>query len=208
MLRPRFPVVLLTLCLGGMLPAGVGGQEPLALEAREDDGGVRASLGPVVTQPGIRSSLDAGLPVRIEVVVELWRDRFIDRQVGRQEWRASVLYDPLERRYRILVGDDEARFTSSAEEAEALLSQSLRVELGPREPGRYYYLGRIQVETLSLSDLDELRRWLQGDLAPAMEGEGRVSSALGRGLQRILVRALGLPAERYQARTRTFRHRD
>ncbi len=206
--RFRFPVLFLTLCLGGTLPAGVGGQAPLALEAGEDGGGVRASLGPVVTQPGIRSSLDAGLPVRIEVVVELWRDRFIDRQVGRQEWRASVLYDPLERRYRILVGDEDARFTSSVEEAEALLSQSLRVELGPPEPGRYYSLGRIHVETLSLSDLDELRRWLQGDLAPAMEGEGGVSSALGRGLQRILVRALGLPAERYQARTRTFRHRD
>jgi len=56
-----------------------------------------------------------------------------------------------------------------------------------------------------VSDLDELRRWLRGDLGAAV-GEGEeVGSALGRGFRRLLVRALGLPVQRYQARTPTFR---
>ena len=43
--------------------------------------------------------------------------------------------------------------------------------LKPREQGRYYYLGQVQVETLSLTDLEELQRWLHGDLAPAVKGD-------------------------------------
>lgn len=177
---------------------------PLTLEARADDGGVTATLGPVLVPRGIRSSLEAGLPVRIRVVVELWRDRFFDEQVGRTEWRASVQHDPLEGTYRIQTAEEVARSVTSVEEAGALLSGLMDVPLRPTRPGRYYYLARVEVETLSLSDLDELRRWLQGDVAPAVEGEGGVGSALGRGLQRLLIRVLGLPAERYQARSRTF----
>jgi hypothetical protein len=62
----------------------------------------------------------------------------------------------------------------------------------------------MEVETLSLSDLEELRHWLQGDLGPAMDRNNELGSALGRGLRRILVRALGLPMQRFEARTQVF----
>ena len=76
--------------------------------------------------------------------------------------------------------------------------------LRPMEAGRYYYLGQFEVETLSLSDLDELQRWLRGDLATAVNGDERVGTALGRGAHRVLVRMLGIPARRYRVRTERF----
>jgi hypothetical protein len=204
--RLRSLLPLLCLALGaGVVPSGARAQ-PLSLEVRPADGGVEARMGPVLDARGIRNSLEAGLPVRIRVVTELWRDRFIDEQVARHEWRASVHFDPLERRYRVQVGDEPPRPAATPDDAAEILSRQLSVPLAPQREGRYYYLGRIEVETLSLSDLDELRRWLQGDLATAVEGETGVGSALGRGLQRLLIRVLGLPAERFQARSRSFDH--
>lgn len=183
-------------------------QEPLALSLTGEEGEVRAILGPVLQSRGIESSLQRGLPIRILVVIELWRDRLVDAQEGRHEWRASVRFDPLERVYVVETGEGAILSAGTASEASQILTEELRVPLRPRREGRFYYLGRLEVESLSPSDLEELRRWLQGDLAPAVEGEqdGGVRSALGRGLQRALVRVLGLPAERYQARSPAFRY--
>ena len=61
------------------------------------------------------------------------------------------------------------------------------------------------METLSLSDLEELQRWLQGDLAPVVAGDGDVEGALAKGARRVLVRMLGLQAERFVVYSPTFR---
>jgi hypothetical protein len=59
------------------------------------------------------------------------------------------------------------------------------------------------VETLSLDELDELRRWLRGEARPAEAG--RPPRGVERGVRRIFVRLLGLPSRRYEARTAIFR---
>jgi hypothetical protein len=84
------------------------------------------------------------------------------------------------------------------------LERSFSLPLRPREQGRYYYLGEVQVETLSLTDLEELQRWLHGDLAPAVKGDQTMETAMGRGVRRMLVRVLGLPARSFKVRTPTF----
>ncbi len=175
----------------------------LALESPAD-GRVRAILGPVLGSPGIRNSLERGLPVRIRLVTQLWRERVLDAQEGRHEWRASVWRDALGEGYQVETANGETLSAASLEEVSAFLAGGVLVPLRPDRPGRYYYLARIEVETLSASDLAELRRWLQGDVAPAVEGGGELGSALGRGLQRLFIRILGLPAERYEARSRVF----
>ena len=86
----------------------------------------------------------------------------------------------------------------------AALRNAFSLPLRPPEPGRFYYLGQVEVETLSLSDLEELQRWLRGDLAPAVAGEERVENAVGRGVQRAIVRMLGLPARRFRVRSPPF----
>lgn len=193
----------------GDAPIAQSGQDaPLAIQVGAEEGDPRLTLGPVLSSQGIRSSMERGLPVRIRVVTELWRQRFLDSQEARHEWRASVRFDPLARAYLVELGNGQILSAATLEEATAILSDQLQVPLRPDRSGRFYYLARLEVETLSLSDLDELRRWLQGDLAPAVEGEegGGIQAALGRGLQRALIRVLGLPGERYQARSPTFPH--
>jgi hypothetical protein len=68
----------------------------------------------------------------------------------------------------------------------------------------YYYLATLEIETLSLSDLQELQHWLRGEAQPAIQGRRPVGRAVGRGVQRALVRMVGLPSRRYEARSPTF----
>lgn len=198
--RGALALALLTLTVAGL---SAQEQEPLALE-RLSDGGIRVELGDIFASGGIRESLESGLPVRIRIVTELWRDRFFDSQEGRDEWRATVWSDPLSSTYRVETADVPVGTADTPEEAVELLRSQLQSPLRPSVRGRYYYLARIEVETLSLSDLEELRRWLRGELAPAVEGDEAIGGALGRGIRRLFVRALALPAIRFQTRTSRF----
>lgn len=177
--------------------------EPLRLELRAG-GGVRILLGDVLGTDGIRVALESGLPVRLQVITELWRDGFFDSQEGRAEWRATIWFDPLGETYRVEVLDQATALSDSPEDAMEILRSELRSGLLPNREGTYYYLGRAQIETLSLSDIEELRRWLRGELGPAAGGGDVGGSAIGRGIRRLFVRALGLPVVQYQARSAEF----
>ncbi len=196
------PLLAITL----LAPRGILAQEdePLRLAAPDSVGGIRIELGNILATGGIRQSLESGLPVRIQVLTELWRDRFFDAQEGREEWRATVWYDPLSGTYRVETADTPIGLAGSPEEATEILRSEVTSGLRPEQPGTFYYLGRLEIETLSLSDLEELRRWLQGELAPAVGGDEAVGGAVGRGIRRLFVRALGLPAVRFQTRTPEF----
>jgi hypothetical protein len=173
----------------------------------EGTGVLSVRLGSILEDGGLQRALSSGLPLRIRVQVELWKDRFFDSQQGRADWRATVVFDPLALNYRVETSADRTvRTVPSLEEVGRILSLSFGVPLRPRDEGRYYYLGSLEVETLSLSDLEELQRWLRGDLAPAVAGEEEVEGAVERGVRRLVVRVLGLPARRYRVRTETFRY--
>jgi hypothetical protein len=74
----------------------------------------------------------------------------------------------------------------------------------PEEEGSYYYAGLLQVSTLSDSDLDELERFLAGDLGQSDQGGESFGDALGRGTTRFLLRLAGLPSLRLEARSPRF----
>jgi hypothetical protein len=169
-------------------------------------GEVSIHIGDLFEEGGLTHALHSGLPLRIEIVTELWKDGFFDSQKGRADWRASVVYDPLEQRYRVTTGEGGSTEVSvdSLPAVRDVLQNAFTVPLEPHENGRFYYMGTVVVETLSLSDLEELQRWLHGDLAPAVAGEDKVGNAVGRGVRRMLVRMLGLPARRFQVRTTTI----
>lgn len=179
---------------------------PMALQLQGGDGTVRVILGEILENPGARQSLESGLPLRLRIVVELWRDRLVDALEGRHEWRATVLLDPLTNRYLVETEEGASAELASLAGARAFLQTRLQVPLAPSREGRHYYLAHLELETLSLSDLEELRRWLQGELGSAVEGRQETRGAVGRGLRRLLVRVLGLPVQRYQTRTPTFDH--
>ena len=169
-------------------------------------GAARLELGELVSDSRLLEAIHSGLPLRIRILVQLWRDGFFDNQEGQHQWRASVIFDPLTHRYRVqaLGGSGVEEEVNTLEEVHALFQESLEVPLRPQRSGRYYYMADVEMETLSLSDLQELQRWLQGDLAPAVAGEERVGSALARGVRRVLVRMLGLPAKRFEVKSPSF----
>lgn len=184
---------------------GEGRERPVTLEVEAETGILSVRLGSILDDGGLRRALHSGLPLRVRLHVELWKDRFFDSQRGGADWRATVVYDPLARNYRVETSSDRTvQAVATLADVGAILSSSFAVPLRPGESGRFYYLGVLEVETLSLSDLEELQRWLRGDLAPAVAGEEEVENAMERGVRRLVVRALGLPARRYRVRTETF----
>lgn len=183
----------------------------MRLAVDRDEGSVQVELGGLLEEGGVAGPLASGLPVRIHVVTELWRDRLVDALEGRSEWRGTVVLEPLGNRYRIEAGPpgnpDATQITATElPEVHRILQESLEVPLTPSRAGTFYYLVRVEVETLSASDLEELSRWLQGDLGPAVDEGGGVVDAVGRGLRRLFVRVLGLPVERYEVRSERFQY--
>jgi hypothetical protein len=204
----RIALLLFSFQLLGLSPFHLRAQDglPARFHVELDGGAARLELGELMSDPRLLEAIHSGLPLRVRIVVQLWRDGFFDSQEGQYQWRASVIFDPLTRRYRVQALDrsGDAEDVNTLDEVQAMFRSSLEVPVRPRRAGRYYYLADVEMETLSLSDLEELQRWLQGDLAPAVTGEERVGGALARGVRRVLVRMLGLPAKRFQVRSPSF----
>lgn len=167
------------------------------------DGRPRISAAGLLQDQGLRAALESGLPLRFRLRVELWRKALFDQLRGSAEVNIAVVYDPLDRQYLVDDGRSESRHPSLTS-AQAAVERAFRPSLGPNRPGRYYYLATLRVETLSLSDLDELRRWLRGEVQPAVEGRRPASRAVEKGLRRMFVRVIGLPSRNYEDRSATF----
>jgi hypothetical protein len=187
-------------------PAYAQAPRPLAVAHAGPGDGWRAavSVQGVLADRGLREAVDGGLPLRFHFRAELWRkaDPF-DQLTGVHEVSRAVVRAALSEGYLLEDGRVQRRY-ASLEAAEAALQAALAPPLEPSVPGRYYYLVRLSVETLSSSDLEELRLWLRGEAAPAVAGRQPVGRAVERGVRRFFVRLLGLPARRYEARTPIF----
>lgn len=185
-------------------PSLLSGQTtPLAVAVEE--GAPAVAVGAVLADETLEEAVRSGLPLRMRFRVELWRDQLFDDLVQQSAWTAVLAFEPLERRF--LVGTDSLATLGSYQEARRALEAVYRPAMTPLRPGRHYYLAFLEIETLSLSDLDELEQWLRGELEPAVRGRGSITGALGTGLKRALIRVLDLPARRYQARSEPFRVR-
>ena len=170
-------------------------------------GGYRAliQLHDVVSAGALRDAVRSGIPLRLRVRVELWRDRrFFDELAGSQGWSAVLFFEPLEETFGLREPGSALRRFPSYEAAAAYLQRSYPLALHPARSGAYYYTARVDIETLSLSDLQELEHWLRGELRPAVGGESSVSSALADGVRRLFVRVLGMPSRRFEARSPRF----
>lgn len=206
MRRAAILLLFLVLLSSGASALGAQEGEPLRFEVLTETGEAVAEIGDIFSDLALVEAVLSGLPLRIRIRVQLWKDGFFDDQHGQYEWRASVIFDPLTRRYRVQTSERTGAEieVNTLTEAQEALQLTLSIPLRPREPGKYYYIGMVEMETLSLSDLEELQRWLQGELAPVVSGDGDVEGALARGFRRVLVRMLGLPARRFQTQSPSF----
>lgn len=180
------------------------------------DSNSNGSRAPVVRSENLLGSesrwltaLRSGLPVRLHYRVEVWRslDGWFDNFARQIEWDVVVRHEPLLDQYTLLtlVGKrrQERRY-ATLDALGAALAFAYQVNVRPEEVGRYYYAASLQVSTLSDSDLDELKRFLAGDIGEAAQENEGIGDAVGRGATRFLLRLAGLPSLRLEARSPRF----
>ena len=155
----------------------------------------------------LESAARSGLPLRIRFRMEMWKDGVVDDLLGAEQWTTVLTFDPLSERYvvRTRAATGTARSFTDYQSARAAVEGAYMVSLRPNGEGRFYYTGVVTIETLSLSDLDELERWLKGELQPAVTGDRSLPGALGQGAKRLFMRVLSLPERRFEGRSNRFR---
>ncbi len=211
------PVLLLLALLAVAIPgegrAQTGTAVRLEVRLTPDTarGGARA---PVVRSENLLgdgrwlSTLRSGLPVRLHYRIEVWRSRdgWLDQLTRQVYWDVVLRHEPLLDEYTMLTifgSRVQERRYATLDALTAALAFAYQINVSPAERGNYYYSATLEVSTLSDSDLDELERFLEGDLGEA-SGEGGLGDALGRGATRFLLRLAGLPSLRLEARTGRF----
>jgi len=151
----------------------------------------------------------SGFPLRLHYRLELWKVRasWFDQFVREVPWDAVARHDPLADDFVLIrTGGSVTRYATPEELARALeIPYTIPLHPPIGTGGRFYFLCRLEVTTLNDTDLEELSRWLKGDVGPAVSGEGNFGEALARGAQRVLVRIAGLPRQRLEARSPSFR---
>jgi hypothetical protein len=171
---------------------------------------VRATA--VLSDRTIRELMDHGFSAQVHFRAELWSTAgWFDNLLRYTEWDLVVRYDPLARRYEAVrvVGDSVTplgtfqNFADMLAEVERPFRPAIRAT--PNRSSQYYNV-LLSLDVLSLSDLDELRRWVRGDLTPAVRGKRNPGTALSRGARTLLSRLLGGERRTLESRSRTFRY--
>jgi len=151
----------------------------------------------------------SGFPLRLHYRLELWRVRrsWFDQYIREVSWDAVARNDPLADDFMLIrQGGSITRYATSEELAAALeIPYTVTMRPSGSEGERFYFVARLEVTTLNDTDLQELSRWLSGDVGPAVSGGENFGDALARGAQRVLVRLAGLPRQRLEARSATIR---
>jgi len=211
--------VVIPLVLGMLRTVPVAAQDTgsVSLEVRlasdSDGDGARA---PIVRSRNLLadnrwlSALRSGLPVRLHYRVEVWRSKpgWFDAFIRQAEWDVVMRHEPLLDQYTMLTlvgGRAQERRYATLDALSAALAFAYQVNVLPADAGTYYYAASLQVSTLSDTDLDELERFLAGDLGEVARGKESIGDALGRGATRFLLRLAGLPSLRLEARSPEFR---
>jgi hypothetical protein len=168
------------------------------------------SHAPVVTttslfgEPDMRDLVRSGFPASLHFRLELWRagGLFNDLEAQR-DWELIIQYDPAVQRYRVARrqagGLEEVGSFATLSTAEQMLERPTRVTLLPERDGvRYYYQLVLNVEALSVSDMDQVERWLRGARG------GTAVAALGNGVRTLMLRMLGGEKRHYEKRSAIF----
>ena len=151
----------------------------------------------------------SGFPLRLHYRIELWhvRGSWFDEFMREVSWDVVARNDPLADDFVLIRQGGRVSRYATPEELSAALEIPYTVTLQPSgsQGDRFYFVARLEVTTLNDTDLQELSRWLSGDVGPAVSSGENFGDALARGAQRVLVRLAGLPRQRLEARSPTIR---
>jgi len=161
-------------------------------------------LGDAKTQELLRN----GFPARVHYRLELWRKGgWFDDRTGTAEWDVLVAYDPTTTLYNVVRRTADNRLHEnfggfgSLATAESQIGRPFRVGLAPERAGKYYYNLVIDIQTLTVSDLDALEQWLRGPSAPT---HSNPLKAIRGGVGTLLSRLLGGDKRHYEQRSGVF----
>jgi hypothetical protein len=207
------------LVTGLMLVAStLAAQDPsIGIVVPRSDAGPDAKPGvPVVSSSGVlgsgqlRSLVSNGFPARMHYKLEQWAvGRIFDNLKRTVEWDVVLRYDALAKTYEVyrVIGDRALRLGTYSDfslAAGAAEGPFVTLMPPPKRGQRTYYSLVLEVESLSLSDLDEVERWLRGELKPAIRGDKNPGTAVSRGLGTLFVRLMGGDKRRYEGRSGKF----
>ena len=165
----------------------------------------------LLTEGNMRNLLVNGFPARLHYRMERWATGgWFDDIKATSEWDVVVKYDALSKRYHVFRAvknrAQELGSYDDLNDAEGMVDAPFQAPITPAKRGqRSYYNLVLDIETLSLTELDEVEQWLRGELKPAVRGKKNPGTALSRGVRTLVVRLLGGEKLRYEARSGTFR---
>lgn len=206
MMQPARALVLLLSLALLVAPTAVAQRRPTLDVFPPASGSVGATVSAtnLFAEPNIRDLMRSGFPASLHFRLELWRaGGLFDDLEGRLDWDLIVQYDPTAQRYRVVrrqagQHDDLGSFSTLAT-AQSIVERPTRTALQPDRDGvRYYYVLALDIETLSVSDLDQLELWLRGAKS------GTAASAVGNGVRTLMLRMLGGEKRHYTARSGVF----
>jgi len=198
---------LAVLALLGAAAASPAGAQSPALTVIVQNGVPRIQATALLADGRFVGLMRSGFPLRLHYRLELWRSRsgWFDQFVTDFPWDAVARHDPLADDF-VLIRSESRRVAryGTADDLERAIEIPYRVTMKPNGSGNFYFLCRLDVTTLNDTDLEELTRYLKGDVGPAVSGGGNVGRALSRGAERLLVRIAGLPRLTLEARSETL----
>jgi hypothetical protein len=159
----------------------------------------------------MRNLLVNGFPARLHYTLERWATGgWFDDMKATTQWDVVVKYDALGKRYHVFRAvanrGTELGNYDTLDEAQEVVDAVFRAPISPAKRGqRSYYNLVLDIETLSLTELDEVEQWLRGEMKPAVRGKKNPGTAVSRGVRTLVVRLLGGEKRRYEARSGTFR---
>lgn len=213
----------LTALAGALLvlvgPRGVVAQDRPSLEVTLPAPAALGQEGPTVRvrnvlgDRAVRELLRSGFPARLHFRADLWSagGGWFNSLLKSAEWEVVVRYDALRENYEAVrvINDLPTPMGRYAQFADVVaeIESPFRAPITPvLRRGSQYYNVSLELEIFSVSDLDELERWLRGELRPAVRGQSNPGTALGRGMKTLLVRILGGESRRLEERSKTFRY--
>ncbi|MEO8945983.1 MAG: hypothetical protein ABI338_05745, partial [Gemmatimonadaceae bacterium] len=152
-----------------------------------------------------------GFPARLHYKLERWAaGSFVNDVKATSEWEFIVQYDPLAKTYKLIRATTQAAVIigeySDLDDAESKLAEPYPAPIAPPRVGeKTYYSLTLNVEAMSLGDLEEVQRWLRGELRPAVRGRRNAGAAVSSGIRTLVVRILGGERVEYQASTGVFK---
>ncbi len=198
---------LLPLALAAVALTGAAAAQSPSLSLTVDRSQPRVQVAGLLADGKFVELMRSGFPLRLHYRLELWKVRsgWFDQFVSEVSWDALARHDPLADDFVLIRTGGGVTRHPNADALEKAIGLPYRITLSPQGNGKFYFLCRLEVTTLNDSDLQELERWLKGDVSPAVSGSGSLGGALLRGAQRVLVRIAGLPRLNLEARSAEIR---